>query len=95
MIDTSNVEQRRTEDTPASRLSGANVKLMIGAIVAALFITVAVFVLVRHFRGRSMPVVTPLPAAEQTETAMDAAEHASRSQVRATVAARDEEAAPQ
>jgi hypothetical protein len=74
MPDISNVEQRHTKDTSASRSTGWNVALMIGAILVAATIVIVVVVFVRQLRDRPKQTVTPPPATDQTEAAIDAAD---------------------
>lgn len=74
MPNTSAVELRRKEDSPSSDRSGANVILIIGSILAVAFATVVLVVFAHPFSGRSTPIVTPPPATERGETAIDAGE---------------------
>jgi hypothetical protein len=68
------VHKRGTEGSPTVHRLGANVVLIIGAILAAALVTVVIVVFALPFSGRSTPIVPPTPASEGGEAAVDAAE---------------------
>ena len=63
-----------THSTPASPHLEAHVISVIGVTLFAAIIALGVVMLIRHFGGRSTPVVTPTPAGEQSEAARKAVE---------------------
>lgn len=68
------VHKRGTEGSPTVHRLGANVVLIIGAILAAALVTAVIVVFALPFSGRSTPIVPPTPASEGGETVVDAAE---------------------